>query len=158
MILSSFRGGFNIFSSSLLFVPSFLCLFPISPRLPLFLCFQLFILFYNSLFFYRLQKVTCNWFGSTFLWEGVCVLQQWLLSVFGRGLDFFFLFFDIFSHFSFPLTLFSLSTQGNWHGAGQFQFFYRREGLFQQSCSRFLGGRKSHFFSPPCIYITHKCS
>jgi len=86
------------------------------------------------------------WFNFP-LGRSVCVLQQWLLLVLGRGLDSFF-FFDIFDHFSFYLTLFSLSTQGNWHAAGQFHFFFRREGLFQQSCSRFLGERKSHFFLP----------
>ena len=118
MILSSFREGFNSFSSSILLVPSSLYLFLADPRLPLPPCFQLFILFSNSLLSHTHKEVTCNWFGLAFLCEGVCALQQWLLLVFGRGLGSFF--FYIFSHFSFPLTLLSLSTYGNWHVAGWF--------------------------------------
>jgi len=50
---------------------------------------------------------------------GMCVLQPWLLPVLEEGLGSSFHY--VFSHFSFPLALFSRSTLGNLHVAGRFQ-------------------------------------
>jgi len=67
--------------------------------------------------------MACRLVGFGFLLgRGMYVLQQWLLLDLEEGLGF--SFHHVFGHNSFPLALFSRSTLGDLHAAGQFQSFF----------------------------------
>jgi len=94
-----------------------------------------------------------GWLDSvSSLKRGVCAIVMAAASP-GKGPGSLFLF--VFDHYSFPLTLFSLRTQGGLHVAEVLSSFFlgkRKRSKSMQLLQPVFRKRKGHLLSLPCIY------